>query len=136
MCVNEMTFITWENHHNSLISLASFDFIVILPLSCLNNHAIWVLFLFVCGLRVCCVLIPCFWFAGWQGELQLNDNSFWNVSFVLETFTIISKTPLHLAACRGHLEVTKLLVECGVDINMKVVRVELWKLIILFKKYR
>ena len=46
-----------------------------------QNVRFWVLFLFVC-----CELIPCFWFAVWLGELQLNG-SFWNLSFVLETFT-------------------------------------------------
>ena len=34
---------------------------------------------------------------------------------------IISKTPLHHAADKGHVEVVKLLVECGADINMKTV---------------
>ena len=31
---------------------------------------------------------------------------------------IISKTSLHRAAYNGHVEVAKLLVECGADINM------------------
>ena len=30
---------------------------------------------------------------------------------------IISKTPLHLAAWYGHVEVAKLLVECGAEVS-------------------
>ena len=36
-----------------------------------------------------------------------------------EHLPIISKTPLHRAAANGHMEVVKLLVKCGSDINMK-----------------
>jgi ankyrin repeat protein len=55
--------------------------------------------------------------------LQLNCS--FKFAHVEEIFTILSKTPLHYAAYQGHLEITKLLVETGADINMKQVRVEM-----------